>query len=373
MRTFSSDIDAIQYAIEIAKQGRGRVEPNPMVGALIVSPSGHLIAEGIHERFGEAHAEINALRQAGQAVAGADLYVTLEPCSHFGKTPPCCDAVTAAGVRRVIIGCADPAPHTAGRGIARLKEAGIEVICGVCEADAQRLIAPFRRLMCDQRPWVHAKWAMTLDGRVASRNGHSKWISCEASRSVVHDLRAQMDAIVTGAGTVVADDPLLTARPQGNRTALRVVLDSFGRSLEPSRQLVSTAREVPVLACVAADCPVAVQSRLESQGVSVFRSQTLGRVDLLDVLQELGRRQCTNLLIEAGPGVLGEFFDQQRIDEVHVFVCPKMIGGAGAQGPVGGLGGDSMAAVMRVKNRSVRFVGDDLLIEGDTDWPEAET
>lgn len=364
---FLSDSEVMQRAIRIAQLGFGHVEPNPMVGAVIVDASRNVIAEGNHQKFGEAHAEINAIRQAGEATRGADLFVSLEPCSHFGKTPPCADAVIAAGFRRIVVGCQDPAPHVAGQGIQKIREAGIPVEVGVCEVEARRLIAPFEMLMIRQRPWVHAKWAMTLDGRIATSNGHSQWISCAESRVRVHQLRGCVDAIITGSGTVRADDPLLTARPAGPRTALRVVIDSTGENITADRKLVKTIGEAPVLVCVSRRCHETDKARLRELGVEVFETSGDDSVNLAEVLQELGRRRATRVMLEAGPGLLGAFFDRGLIDEVHAFVAPKMIGGAKALSPIGGAGLAAIPGVSNLKAMRVTPIGDDLLIEADVD------
>lgn len=352
--TFSSDEEAMRRALELACRGRGLVEPNPMVGAVVVSPEGELVGEGSHERFGGPHAEVNALRAAGERSRGGTLYCTLEPCSHFGKTPPCAPLVVSSGVRRVVLGTGDPAPHVAGRGIAILREAGIEVIVGVCEAEARHVVAPFVTLMTLGRPYVHAKWAMSLDGRIATRTGHSQWISNERSRARVHELRGRMDAVLVGRGTAVADDPLLTARPPGPRTPLRVVLDSTLRTPIDSR-LVQTAREFPTLfATTSASDPIRRQAFV-AQGaeVGVFdaepvaaaeTSSTSPRVSIPALLSMLGQRKLTNLFVEGGGDVLGAFHDAGLLDEYHVFVAPKIIGGAAAKSPLGGIGTEQVIA-----------------------------
>src|SRR5207253_7885382 len=212
-------------ALELAERGRGYVEPNPLVGAVVVH-DGRIIGEGWHQRYGEAHAEVNALTAAGDAARGATLYVTLEPCCHHGKTPPCTDAVLRAGVQRVVAAMLDPFPQVSGKGADLLRAAGVTVDVGLCEAEARRLNAPYLKLLATGLPYVTAKWAMTLDGKIATRTGDSKWISNEASRRRVHELRGRMDAIIVGIGTALADDPLLTARPTGPRTPARIVLDS---------------------------------------------------------------------------------------------------------------------------------------------------
>jgi len=364
-KAFSTDHEIMQHAIHIARAGFGFVEPNPMVGAVIVSPDRSLIAEGFHQKFGEAHAEINAIRAAGPRAAGADLFVSLEPCSHFGKTPPCVDAVLQAGFRRVIVGCPDPAPHGAGQGIQRLRDAGMEVVVGTCQQDAARLIAPFRKLMIEKQPWVHAKWAMTLDGRIASRTGHSRWISCEESRGWVHDFRGRMDAIITGAGTVRADDPLLTARPPGPRTPMRVVIDSTGESVTADSRLVKTASKVETLVCVSQRCVPSGLERLHRLGVQTFQTAGINEVDLKSVLPELGRRGCTNVLLEAGTRLLGAFFDSDAVDEIHAFIAPKIVGGELAMSPIGGNGLATIPEDKTVRGLTCKHIGRDLLLEGD--------
>jgi diaminohydroxyphosphoribosylaminopyrimidine deaminase/5-amino-6-(5-phosphoribosylamino)uracil reductase len=384
MPRFESDDTIMQRAMELACRGLGHVEPNPPVGAVIVTPEGELIAEGWHRRFGGPHAEVEAIRAAGERTRGAVLFVTLEPCNHTGKTPPCTDAVIAAGFQRVVIGCHDPAKHASSDGAGRLRAAGMEVVTGVCESECRRLIAPFERLHNERRPWVQAKWAMTLDGRMASRTGHSQWISSAASRAIVHELRGRMDAIVTGAGTVRADDPLLTARPAGPRIAVRVVCDSSGMSLSRESKLVQSIAVAPVLVCVTDRCPAKREEQLRSWGCEVFRSTPTERdttamngtnegagggddprLDLSAVLRELGRRQCTHVLLEAGPSLLGAFFDGGLIDEVHVFIAPKLLGGEFAASPLGGLGLARVPDCPTLTRFRCRPVGDDVLIEAD--------
>ena len=361
---FASDNEVMRHALQLARQGFGTVEPNPQVGAVIVSPHGEFISEGYHQVFGGPHAEIHAIQNAASRTQGQDLFVTLEPCSHFGKTPPCVQAVLAAGFRRVVVGCQDPAPHVAGRGLQQLRDAGVEVQVGVCEDEATALIAPFRKHVLQQRPWLHAKWAMTLDGRVAARSGHSKWISCEQSRAVVHALRGRVEAIITGAGTILQDDPLLTARPPGPRVPLRVLIDSRGTALHSQSQLLRTLADAPVLVCVAQCCTTEQQAFLEGFGVEVLRTDGVDCVQIDQVLQELGRRRMTHVLLESGPRLMGAFFDQGLIDEVHVFVAPKIVGGDAALSPIGGLGLAQIPRDLSLSAIVQRACGSDVLIEG---------
>ncbi len=370
---FENSESVMRYALQLAGRGLGLVEPNPPVGAVVVDQHLNLVSEGWHQRFGGPHAEVHALAAAGEIARGATLYCTLEPCSHQGKTPPCAPAVIAAGIRRVVIGTRDPAPHVDGRGMALLRQAGVEVEVGVCEAEARRLIAPFRRLTLDGRPWVHAKWAMSLDGRIATRTGDSKWISNEQSRTKAHELRGRCDAIVVGVTTVLQDDPQLTARPAGPRVATRVVLDSQARTPLTS-QLVRTAREVPVLIATSSNAHEGRVESLQAAGVEVLSlagtADDPGRPALRLLLDELGRRRMTHVLLEGGAGVLGTAFDEGLVDEYHVFIAPRLIGGREALSPVGGVGNEWMKSIPSLTHVQVATLGDNIYLRGD--WPAAE-
>jgi len=355
----------MRRALALAELGRGAVEPNPLVGAVVVH-AGVEVGEGWHQRFGEAHAEVHALAAAGAAVRGATLYVTLEPCCHHGKTPPCTDALLRAGIRRVVAAMLDPFPAVAGQGAARSREAGVAVETGLCEVEARQLNAPYLHLLATGRPWVHAKWAMTLDGKIATRSGDSRWISNEESRRRVHLLRGRMDAIIAGIGTVLADDPQLTARPPGPRTATRVILDSQGRT-PLSCQLIATSRQVPTI-LVTASAPSDRRQPLQAAGCEVLTlAAGDGRVDLPTLLTEMGRRRWTNVLVEGGSGVLGSFLDAGAIDEVHVFIAPRLAGGADALTPVGGHGIERIADALRLEKWSIEQLAGDCYIHG---WRE---
>ncbi|MFO0899466.1 MAG: bifunctional diaminohydroxyphosphoribosylaminopyrimidine deaminase/5-amino-6-(5-phosphoribosylamino)uracil reductase RibD [Pirellulales bacterium] len=357
------DRQVMLRALEFAARGRGFVEPNPLVGCVIVR-EGRIVGRGWHQRFGGPHAEVEALADAGDQARGADLYVTLEPCCHHGKTPPCTQAILQAGVTRVVAAMADPFPQVAGDGLAGLAAAGVRVEVGCCEAEARRLNAPYLTLLGQGRPWVIAKWAMTLDGRIATRTGDSRWISSEASRAIVHQLRGRVDAILVGRGTAEADDPLLTARPAGPRTALRIVADRRAK-LASTSQLVRTGREVPVLVAAGPEAPAEDIARLRSAGCEVFPCAGASDGERLQaLLAELGRRRFTNLLVEGGAGLLGAFFDARLIDEVQVFIAPKLVGGSAAPGPLGGLGIAAVAETVPLADLRVEFVGTDLHLRG---------
>ncbi len=353
----------MRRALELAERGRGHVEPNPLVGAVVVR-EGQLVGEGWHQRYGEAHAEVHALAAAGEAARDATLYVTLEPCCHHGKTPPCTDAVLRAGIRRVVAAMPDPFPAVAGKGAELLRQAGVTVEFGVGETEARRLNAPYLKLLATGRPWVHAKWAMTLDGKIATRIGDSRWISNEASRRRVHELRGRMDAIVAGIGTVLADNPQLTVRPPGPRVPARIVLDSQGR-IHDDAILVQTARITPTIVATTALIAEAKRAALQAHGCEVvILADVNGRTSVEALLAELGRRRFTNVLVEGGSGVFGGFHDLGAIDEFHVFIAPSLAGGTIATGAIGGKGVDKMAEAQRLAEWRHELLDGDLYVHG---------
>lgn len=354
-------------ALEQARLARGWSSPNPPVGAVVVR-DGRLVGLGRTQPPGQAHAEVAALAQAGAAAAGADLYVTLEPCCHFGRTPPCCDAIVAAGVRRVIAAQPDPNPAVDGRGVACLRAAGIEVVVGDGATAAAALIEGFTTHLLTGRPLVIAKYAMSLDGRIATATGHARWISGPDAREHLHRLRASVDAILVGSGTVAADDPLLTARPPVPATTphqpLRVVLDSTGR-------LPATARvfdpALPATTLVATTGAMLADQRqaLIGRGVEILMLPADdGGVDLTALLAALGDRGVTTLLVEGGAHIHGSFFAAGLVHKVVSYVAPVIIGGAAAPGPVAGRGALTMDQALRLANTRVERLGADVLIEG---------
>ncbi|MDP6444827.1 MAG: bifunctional diaminohydroxyphosphoribosylaminopyrimidine deaminase/5-amino-6-(5-phosphoribosylamino)uracil reductase RibD [Pirellulaceae bacterium] len=355
-------------ALDLAQRGEGAVEPNPMVGC-VVARGGEVVGEGWHQQFGGPHAEANAIRAAGSAAENADVYVTLEPCCHQGKTPPCVDSLIAAQVRRVFVAHADPFPQVDGGGIRRLTDVGIEVRTGLLAARAAQLLAPYLRLVESGRPWVIAKWAMTLDGKIATRTGDSRWISNPTSREIVHALRRRVDAILVGVGTVMADDPQLTARPPGSRVATRVVLDD--EAVTPGDSVVaSTADQTPTL--IAVDASRASRDRcdaLATLGCEIYAAAGQERRErLVDLCNQLGARRMTNVLVEGGAAALGSFFDARLVDEVHVFVSPRIVGGA-APTPVGGLGCEMIQDALQLSDSEWREVEGDLYLRGRLNSP----
>lgn len=332
------DLAFMRRALALARRGEGRVEPNPMVGCVIVR-AGRVLGEGWHRRFGGPHAEVEALRACCESPRGATLYVTLEPCRHFGKTPPCTRALIEAGIGRVVIAHADPSGESGG-GSRELRGAGMQVEFGLLEDAARELLAPFVSRVVRGRPWIILKWAQSFDGRVATRTGDSKWISDEVCRAHAHRLRGRVDAIVVGVGTVLTDDPLLTCRVgRPKRIAARIVLDSRLRT--PKRaQLVRTAGEAPTwIVCGREASPVRMRA-LRAAGCNVLPLATdrAGRPRLDALLRHCCDSQMTNVLVEGGPAVLGAFVERALADEIQVYVAPLLIGGAEAPGAIGGRG-----------------------------------
>ncbi len=357
------DLWHMRRALELAAQGQGHVEPNPMVGC-VIAQGAEVIGEGWHRHFGGDHAEVDALRIAGDRAAGATMYVTLEPCCHQGKTPPCTRAVIKAHIARVVIAMSDPFPQVAGAGLAELVAEGIDIQVGLADGESRTLNAPYLKLLGTGRPWILAKWAMTLDGKIATRTGSSQWISGEQSRAIVHELRGRVDAIVVGRETALQDDPRLTTRPPGPRTPIRVVLDTTG-SLSSKSQLVQTANEVPVLVAVGKEATEADRERLATAGCEVFVAEGHTHAARLEsLMQEFGRRRLTNVMVEGGGRLLGSLFDAGCLDEVHAFIAGKLVGGTEARSPLAGLGIQQMQEAVQLESIQWRQVGDDLYLHG---------
>jgi diaminohydroxyphosphoribosylaminopyrimidine deaminase / 5-amino-6-(5-phosphoribosylamino)uracil reductase len=350
-------------ALKLAARGQGFVEPNPMVGAVVVR-DGEWVGEGWHAGFGGPHAEVVALNAACDLARGADLYVTLEPCCHHGKTPPCTRAILESGIRRVFVGQQDPFPRVNGQGVTELSEAGVLVETGVLGEECAELNAPFTKRVTRGIPWVLAKWAMTWDGRIAPTGGDSRWISNAQSRTVVHRLRGRMDAILVGRGTVLQDDPLLTVRPPGPRVPTRVVLDSLAR-LPTTSQLLATLDQAPLLVAAGPRAAPADLERLRSLGCEVWQGSAVEpERRCVELLAELAQRGMTNVLVEGGARVMGAMFDADMIDECHLFLGPKLVGGAAALGPIAGRGKERMQQAQRLENLAFEILGGDLYAHG---------
>ena len=351
-------------ALELARGVEGTTNPNPPVGAVVVR-DGRVVGEGATLPPGGPHAEVVALRKAGELAQGATLYVTLEPCSHHGRTPPCVDAVIGAGVSEVRVAIVDANPRVGGTGVELLRARGVVVEVGDGEAEAGVLAAPHAKFITVGRPLVTAKFAMSLDGKIATRTGDSKWITSEASRRYVHELRARSDAIMAGIGTVLADDPQLTARDADGtplpRQPLRVIVDSSGRTPSDAALVAQPGETLVAVADAGSDSRLG----LEKAGAEVFTAGGPdGRVDLDELMDELGRREITSLLVEGGGTLLGALFDSGLVDRVVAFVAPVIIGGSSAVSAVGGDGVARMAEAARLSNVRIETIGDDVVVTG---------
>ncbi len=359
-------------ALELAALGRGRTSPNPMVGAVVVR-GGEIVGEGWHRRAGEPHAEVLALAAAGGKADGADLYVNLEPCVHHGRTPPCVGAILAAGIRRVWAAVPDPNPLVNGKGAASLREKGVAVDIGLMAVEAGRLNEVYLKHMATGLPFVTLKMALSLDGKLATRDGDARWITGEESRRAAHEMRAASDAVMVGVGTVLADDPLLNVRLPGwgeGRQPRRVVLDSLLRMPAASRML----RETPGIGTWVATtrhAPAERAKALEAAGAEVIVVPGRGRrVDLARLLRELGDRGVAGLLVEGGAGVFTAALAKGLADKVAAFIAPVIIGGRKAVSPVLGRGAGSMAEALRLGGVRAKVLGEDVLIEGYVHRPD---
>jgi diaminohydroxyphosphoribosylaminopyrimidine deaminase/5-amino-6-(5-phosphoribosylamino)uracil reductase len=360
-----TDTAHLARAVDLARRGEGRVHPNPMVGALIVK-DGEVVGEGWHAEYGGPHAEVQALRAAGEGdLEGATMYVSLEPCAHHGKTPPCTDAIAAARLGRVVVASDDPSRHAAGRGLGILRDEGIQV--DVADGDVARrarlLNQPLRKLARTARPWVLFKSAMSLDGKVATHAGDSKWISGEASRERGHHWRASVDAVAVGIGTALADDPQLTARLDGaRRQPRRVVFDSLGR-LPLDSHLVAGAPEVPLTVVVSRAARRTAVDGLEAAGADVVVATGENEpARVRAALDALGAAGVRSLLLEGGPRLAGAFLDAGEIDELRLFVAPLVLGGRTARDPLEGGGAERIADAVRASSLECERIGGDLLV-----------
>lgn len=353
-------------ALALARRAAGRTSPNPVVGAVIVA-GGEIVGSGFHARPGEAHAEIVALAQAGERARGAVLYVTLEPCAHTGRTGPCAEALIAAGVRRVVAAMRDPDPQVDGKGIARLREAGVEVEVGLLEDQAQRANEFYVKHRRTGLPFVTVKWAMSLDGKIAADRGSATAITGEEARRYAHELRSTYDAVLVGVQTVLADDPQLTCRLPGGRNPLRVILDSRLRTPVTAR-VVAGVSEAPTLIATTAAAPPAQIEAMRQAGVQVLvQGQAQGTVDVRAVLEELGRRGVLSVLIEGGGAVNAAALASGVVDRVIALVAPRLIGGSRAPTPVDGPGLREVAGALRLRDVRVQPLGEDLVIEGQVE------
>ena len=362
----------MRMALNLAKRGIGSVEPNPAVGA-VITKANQIIGRGWHKKFGDPHAEINALEDCqtlGVSPRGATMYVTLEPCSHKGKTGPCTQAIIDAGLAKVFIATKDPSEHANGKSIGHLKSAGIEVQTGICENEAKLLNAPFMKFTSTGKSWIVLKWAQTIDGKVAGTDKivGNRWISNEASRRDVHKLRRRSQAILVGVNTVIADNPRLTARPNKGKTPTRIVLDSFLR-IPPNCKLLKTTKQFPVIILAsqqsARENP-RIAKKIAGMGAELLiYPDTYGKSNLYFLLDELSKRSVTQLLVEGGPTVLTSFLRENLADEIHVYITPKIFGSRGSAQIAGPM--NKLTRTVGLYNVNIKPFGDDVRLTGMTE------
>ena len=355
-------------AIDEARRAEGDTSPNPLVGC-VITRGGELEATGYHRRPGDDHAEIDALDNLEGSPGGCELYVNLEPCSHYGRTPPCVEALIEAGVERVVVGCIAPHPRVDGDGVAALREAGIQVDVGVLEDEARRLNRPYIKYITRDVPWVSVKYAMSLDGNIATRTGDSAWISNEASRQRVHEMRDRCDAILVGTGTVRSDDPRLTARIEGGDDPLRVILDARLEGSLDETVYRPDGQGADTLVVTSEDAPSEARATLHDRGVETIDVPTDSRGFLAwqPLLEALADREIVRLFVEGGGTVVGTLLDDEHIDCVHAFVAPKLIGGEDAPGPVRGLGAETMDEAVEAQNVELESIEGDVLVTATFD------
>lgn len=357
------DEDFMRVALNLARNAQGRTSPNPLVGAVIVR-EGRIVGAGWHRKAGTPHAEIHALNMAGELAQGATLYVTLEPCSHHGRTGPCAEAVVKAGIKRCVIAMGDPNPKVAGQGIAILQQAGIEVRCGLLEEEARQLNEVFLKWISTRRPFVVLKTAMSLDGKIATQTGKSQWITSEMARARVHEYRDLYDGILVGIGTVLADDPSLTTRlADGNgKNPLRIVVDSQART--PLTAKVVTDGQAHTLIAVAASAPAERVQALQAAGVEVLVAGDKSKVDLSILMAKLGEQEISSVFVEGGGTVNFALLKAGLVDKVHAFIAPKIIGGREALTSVEGDGFAELSEAVELEDTTVEQLGPDILLTG---------
>ncbi len=360
----------MQRALDLARETAEFTSPNPTVGAVVVN-DGEIVGEGVTQPPPGAHAEVTALQQAGDRASGGTIYVTLEPCSHHGRTPPCTKAIIDAGIAQVRYSILDPDPNVNGGGHAELEAAGINTVAGEGEDEARLINEAFLKHRTTGMPFVVAKFAASLDGRIAAASGDSRWISGPEARHWAHELRTRIDAILVGSSTIVVDDALLTARPndiEAERQPLRIVVDTRGRVAPMARVFTGPAR---TLVATAEDAPAQWLASIEAAGAEILKLPRYDdRVDLELLLKELGRRDIVHLLVEGGGMILGSFFDRSLVDKVQAIIAPLIVGAADAHTAISGKGAYRMADALRLRDITVDRLGDDILVTG---YPNYDT
>ncbi|MEI3336183.1 MAG: bifunctional diaminohydroxyphosphoribosylaminopyrimidine deaminase/5-amino-6-(5-phosphoribosylamino)uracil reductase RibD [Clostridium sp.] len=356
----------MKLALELAKKGIGRVHPNPMVGAVIVK-DGKILGQGYHKKCGEGHAEVNAFKDAeekNENVEGAEMYVTLEPCSHFGKTPPCADKIIEKKISKVFIGTLDPNPLVAGRGVKKLKDAGIYVEYGILESECYKLNEVFMKYIVKKEPFVVMKTGMSLDGKIATYSGESKWITEEKSRENVHNLRNELTGIMVGINTVLKDNPQLTCRVNGGRNPIRIIVDSTLK-IPIDCKIVNTAKEVETIIATTDKANLDKINSLEDKGVKIIVVPSKnGKVNLKELMTILGKLKIDSILLEGGGTLNFSALEEGIVDKVKIYIAPKIIGGKDSKTPIEGKGIDNLKDAFKITNLSVSTIGEDILVEG---------
>lgn len=355
-------------ALKLASEGGGFVNPNPLVGAVVVK-NGEIVGKGYHKLFGGPHAEVYALRDAGEKAGGADLYVTLEPCSHYGKTPPCAAAIIKSGIKRVVVGSLDPNPLVSGRGIKMMKDSGIEVVTGVMEDEALKMNEIFIKYITEKIPFVIMKSAVTLDGKIATASGESKWITGEASRKKVHEMRNRVMAVMAGIGTIVKDNPLLTTRLKGkSRDSKAVILDSK-LSVSPESRIFSTINDREIIIACTEDFDKNNYNILSEEGIHIIvcPKNSEDKVDLKFLVRELGKMGIDSILLEGGGNVNFSALESGIVDKVVYFIAPKIFGGRDARTSVDGSGIQNICDEIKLRDISWEKIGEDLMLEAYVD------
>jgi len=362
---YMNDQHYMELALELAARGRGYTSPNPMVGAVVVK-NGRIVGKGFHEAAGKPHAEVNAINDAGDDAGGAVIYVTLEPCNHTGRTPPCTEKIIRAGIRRVVTAMEDPNPSVRGGGIARLMSAGIEVTTGVCEDKARKLNEVFVKFVTTGRPFVLLKCAATLDGRIATRTGDSKWVTGPAARAYVHRLRHEYDGILVGIGTVKSDNPSLTARIEGQitRDPIRIILDTR-LSIPQSSLVLNLNSDSPTLLVTGSNLSPVQSSQMKKKGVRIIEcpTQEFG-IDLNALMERLGKLGITSVLIEGGSRAAASALNAGIVDKVAFFYAPKILGGDDGAPMCRGTGPELMNQSIQIRDIRIQRFEDDILVEG---------
>ncbi|MGL5354233.1 MAG: bifunctional diaminohydroxyphosphoribosylaminopyrimidine deaminase/5-amino-6-(5-phosphoribosylamino)uracil reductase RibD [Clostridium sp.] len=357
------DEEYMKLALELAKKGRGKVNPNPLVGAVIVK-NGEIIGQGYHEYYGGNHAEINAFNSATCDLANSTIYVTLEPCSHYGKTPPCVDKIIENNISRVIVGCLDPNPKVCGSGIKKLKSAGIEVKFGVLENECRKINEVFIKFITEKKPFVILKSAMSLDGKIATAKGESKWITSREAREEVHNLRNEILGIMVGVNTVIKDNPELTCRLDGGRNPIRIIVDSKLR-IPIESKVICDENKINTIIATTKNADVNKILDIQKLGVKVLIIKSKdGRVDLKELIIKLGELNIDSILLEGGSTLNFSAIKSGIVDKVQIYISPKIIGGENSKTPVGGLGIEFLKDAFRIRDLRAKTIGEDILIEG---------